>query len=363
MADKKISELTPASLPLAGTELVPVVQAGQTRQITTSELIGEPGPIGYTGSQGIQGDQGIKGETGPGLISGGDPGDYLVKASSTEFDIAWTNRVHAKTLVETVKNINTATLTKGTPVYQVGVDDGFITVDVARADDVNKLAIGVLDQSLNTQDTGRLLIMGQLPEVNTASFSVGDKVYLASSGGYTNIAPTANDVAQQFLGVVFKADATAGTIFITGKLDPNLIKYQSGSFYGWDGIEWKIIESGGGGDSSWQIVTETTTLQSNKKYLINTSAGSYSVSLPASPAAGDSVKISDAADFNTNPLTVLRNSNTIENLEQDVLLTVGSVTYEFIFSGTTWQVVASIGGTGPQGEGAGFAQSFLLMGA
>ena len=39
MADKKISQLTAASLPLAGTEIVPVVQSGTTKKTTIDEIL------------------------------------------------------------------------------------------------------------------------------------------------------------------------------------------------------------------------------------------------------------------------------------------------------------------------------------
>jgi len=40
MANKKISELTSASLPLAGTEIVPIVQGGETKKVVVSEFGG-----------------------------------------------------------------------------------------------------------------------------------------------------------------------------------------------------------------------------------------------------------------------------------------------------------------------------------
>lgn len=40
MADKKISGLNPATLPLAGTELVPIVQGGETKKVSVSEISG-----------------------------------------------------------------------------------------------------------------------------------------------------------------------------------------------------------------------------------------------------------------------------------------------------------------------------------
>jgi len=43
MADKKISELTSASLPLAGTEEIPIVQSGVTKKVAVSEFSGGGG--------------------------------------------------------------------------------------------------------------------------------------------------------------------------------------------------------------------------------------------------------------------------------------------------------------------------------
>lgn len=40
MADKKISALPSASTPLAGTEVLPIVQGGDTKKVTALELTG-----------------------------------------------------------------------------------------------------------------------------------------------------------------------------------------------------------------------------------------------------------------------------------------------------------------------------------
>lgn len=62
-------------------------------------IIGPAGPQGIQGEQGIQGPagptgatgpQGAKGDTGEGLTAGGSAGQFLTKASSTDFDCSWT---------------------------------------------------------------------------------------------------------------------------------------------------------------------------------------------------------------------------------------------------------------------------------
>jgi len=39
MADKKISQLTAVTTPLAGTEVLPIVQSGSTRKVTVDEMV------------------------------------------------------------------------------------------------------------------------------------------------------------------------------------------------------------------------------------------------------------------------------------------------------------------------------------
>jgi hypothetical protein len=79
--------------------------------------------------------------------------------------------------------------------------------------------------------------------------------------------------------------------------------------------------------------------------IADTSGGAFTVTLPASPTAGTMVSIVDGADWGTNNLTVARNGATIEGLAEDLVLNISSVAVDLIYSGTTWQVYAQVGGT------------------
>ena len=48
MADQKISSLSSASLPLAGTEVLPIVQSGSTVKVSFNNALASPSPIGNT---------------------------------------------------------------------------------------------------------------------------------------------------------------------------------------------------------------------------------------------------------------------------------------------------------------------------
>jgi hypothetical protein len=67
---------------------------------------------------------------------------------------------------------------------------------------------------------------------------------------------------------------------------------------------------------SWQtgdIKTASFTASANEGYFLNTTSGEITVTLPASPSAGDVVGVKDYADtFDTNNLTLNPNGNKIQ---------------------------------------------------
>lgn len=112
MADKKISALTFASLPLSGTEMVPIVQGGQTLRAPASALKGIQGDPGLSAYQialnegfvgteaewleSLQGEPGSAGPTGP---AGDDGREVELQKSATHIQwryagtVPWTNLV------------------------------------------------------------------------------------------------------------------------------------------------------------------------------------------------------------------------------------------------------------------------------
>ena len=87
-----------------------------------------------------------------------------------------------------------------------------------------------------------------------------------------------------------------------------------------------------------------TTITSNTGVIADTSAGSFTITLPASPVTGDKIEIVDGSGtFGTNPLTVARNGNEIADIADDLSLNITGVAATFIYNTDTWEVYAQIG--------------------
>ena len=101
--------------------------------------------------------------------------------------------------------------------------------------------------------------------------------------------------------------------------------------------------------ANWTKITTTTTATTKKQYVTDTTAGAFTVTLPATPAAGDYVYFMDAGNWATNNLTVARNGTTIEASATDLVLDVKGLMVQLIYDGSTWQVTSNIGPQGPIG--------------
>jgi len=105
-----------------------------------------------------------------------------------------------------------------------------------------------------------------------------------------------------------------------------------------------------GGISYTTTKTANYTAVANDGVLTNTTAGAFTVTLPASPANGAQVIVADAAGtWGTNNLTVGRNGNNIADLAQDLVCDISGTSVQFVYnsSGTaSWEVYAQVGGNG-----------------
>ena len=84
----------------------------------------------------------------------------------------------------------------------------------------------------------------------------------------------------------------------------------------------------------WRAVTGTETVQAGANIAANTNGGGFTVTLPASPSIGDTVNFIDQGwDFNSNALTVGRNSSNIANAGSDLVINTQGAAFGLVFSG------------------------------
>jgi hypothetical protein len=117
------------------------------------------------------------------------------------------------------KNDTGGTLTKGTPVYisgQVAEGQQF-TIGVADSDGSGTMpSIGVLSADVNNNAMGDIVTHGKLIGIDTSSFTVGDELFIGSSGTLVNTPPTGESNLLQKIAKVIRVNATDGQIYIMG---------------------------------------------------------------------------------------------------------------------------------------------------
>ena len=112
----------------------------------------------------------------------------------------------------------------------------------------------------------------------------------------------------------------------------------------------QIAGPGVGGIVYTTTKTSNYTASASDGVLTNTTAGAFTVTLPASPSNGAQVIVADAAGtWGTNNLTVGRNGSNIADVAQDLVCDISGASVQFVYnsSGTaSWEVFAQIGGNG-----------------
>ena len=85
----------------------------------------------------------------------------------------------------------------------------------------------------------------------------------------------------------------------------------------------------------WRTVSASETVQAGAKLFVETNGGAVTITLPASPAVGDEVTFVDSRyTFDSNALTVGRNSSKIANATSDLVVNTEGAAFGLVYSGS-----------------------------
>lgn len=184
----------------------------------------------------------------------------------------------------------------------------------------------------NTTGTGIVVPAGASMFVYNNGTNVVDaiKALPVASGGTGLATLTANNVilGNGTSAVQFVAPGTSGNVLTS------------------NGTTWTSAAVPAGG-LTYLYKTANYTAADKEGILADTTGGAFTVTLPATPATGAQVVVADAGGlWGTNNLTVGRNGSTIAGLAENLVCDINGVSVQLVYSGTTWEVYAQIGGNG-----------------
>ncbi len=133
--------------------------------------------------------------------------------------LAWDALQYTATsrVVETVKNENLTTVTKGSVVYISGAngDNALISLADADSETTSSKTLGFVVADIASGAQGQVVTNGLLNKVDTALATAGQAVWLSGTAGQFVFGnPPAKPAHSVYLGVVIRAHATNGEILV-----------------------------------------------------------------------------------------------------------------------------------------------------
>ena len=184
---------------------------------------------------------------------------------------------------------------------------GYQAIDVASSD----VALAMTDGTVSNARNATLKFTGTLAANRTVTIPNSiEKVYnLVDGTNHANYTLT------------FKTASGSGVLLCEGN---NYVVYSDGTNVV------KLTE-----ERIWRTITAAETVQSGANLFVDTNGGAVTVTLPASPAVGDIVNFVDSRyTFDTNALTVGRNSSKIANASSDLVVNTEGAAFGLVYSGS-----------------------------
>lgn len=110
-----------------------------------------------------------------------------------------------------------------------------------------------------------------------------------------------------------------------------------------DGVSYKKTGSGDtdwqpyseieGGGLLWSTISGATTLEASKGYILDSASTDFTVTMPASPEAGDVVGFAGLGDIETNNITVSLNGSNMNGSSDDLIIDLNYCYFEMLYTG------------------------------
>jgi hypothetical protein len=229
--------------------------------------------------------------------------------------------------------LDTTTATSPTLKYYDGADDISLATIDHTANTVNWLDSTVSITGLSTTATGTVLTLSDSASTSTVNLIIDNQKE-----------------------VRFRETTANGTNYIGLKAPASVSADLTFTLPATDGTNGQVLTTNGSGVLSfatpasgiaWQSSVKTSgfTAVAGEGYFCNTTSSAFTVTLPASPTAGQQIAIVDyAGTFDTNNLTINPNSNKIEGGTYNLQLTGDreGVTLVYIDSTQGWLATSGI---------------------
>ena len=107
------------------------------------------------------------------------------------------------------------------------------------------------------------------------------------------------------------------------------------------------LHTHGASGMSWSLIATNTTASNLNGYLINATSNNVTLTMPSSPSEGDTVGMCDVYNkATTNTITISRNGENIEGLDEDLTLDVDGAGFILVYVDSTrgWELISEVGG-------------------
>lgn len=124
---------------------------------------------------------------------------------------------NVRTLYQNIRNRESVSIVKGTPLFASGSTGDNVDVYIADAGNPLRMPATLIagDATLAPSATGKAIIFGHIEGVNTTGYPAGTAIYVGVGGGWTAVRPTGSTTPVQPLGIVTREGNNGMGIVLT----------------------------------------------------------------------------------------------------------------------------------------------------